>query len=93
MVLAVTTDDVKAIAVVVLVVVVVAGIVTALVVRAVVAKLIALAVMLVLAGLVWSQRSSIADCADRAQRSAGASTTCSFFGWSVELPTDRAPAG
>ncbi|MFM7537034.1 MAG: hypothetical protein ACKO91_14740 [Acidimicrobiales bacterium] len=95
MVLALTTDDMQTIAVVILGVVVLGGVASALVVKAIVGKVISLVVMLGLGGLVWSQRASISDCVDRVKQAtvasplAPAATTCSFFGYEVEIPTDQ----
>lgn len=54
---------------------------------------VALAVVLgALAVLVWTQRTSLQDCAERVRSGAGASqvdTTCSFLGRDVTIPTRR----
>lgn len=70
-------------------------------VKAVVTKVLTVVVLLALAGLVWSQRTELVDCADdvRDNVAAGAfdDTTCTFFGQDVTVPgrntltgTDRA---
>ena len=47
-------------------------------------------ILALLAIVVWTQRSSLDDCADRVQ-AAGlrGDTTCSFFGRDVEISTNR----
>jgi hypothetical protein len=91
MLLAVTTDGIRTVALVVIAVVAGGGLLTALVVRAVVAKVISLAVVAVVAGLVWNQRSAIDDCVTEVKQTAmaGAPATCSFFGFEVEIPVDE----
>lgn len=99
MLLGVTSDDALTAAAVVAVGVVVLAVVVALVVKAVVVRAISLVVGLVLAGLVWSQRASLADCVERVQAEVAADgidvdTTCTIFGRTVrvDLPGgDEAP--
>lgn len=59
-------------------------------VKQVVTKVLTVAVLLAIAGLVWSQRAELTDCADdvRATIAAGAfdETTCNFFGQDVTIP-------
>lgn len=59
-------------------------------VKAVVTKVLSVLVLLALAGLLWSQRVELNDCADevRATISAGLvdDTTCTFFGRDVTVP-------
>lgn len=60
------------------------------VVKAVVTKVLTVVVLLAIAGLVYSQRVELTDCADQVRQtlSAGAEndTTCTFFGRSVTVP-------
>jgi hypothetical protein len=89
MVLALTTDNIKVIALVLIGVFLVVGIVSALVVKAIVGRLIALALMIALVALVWTQRASISDCSQKAKDNFSAGqpgkTTCRFFGRDVDV--------
>jgi drug/metabolite transporter (DMT)-like permease len=57
--------------------------------KQVMSKLIAAGLLVVVAGLVWSQRSALDDCADRvhARLASGpeADATCTFFGRDVTV--------
>jgi hypothetical protein len=68
---------------------VVLAVVFAIVIKWIVGKLITVAILVLLAGVVWWQRDSLQDCADRVGQtlSAGAtnSTTCTFFGRDVTV--------
>jgi hypothetical protein len=89
---ALSVDSAKNIAIVVVVVFVVLSILSAVVIKSIVTKVI---MILLLGGLalgVWTQRSSLSDCVDKAQAeittgSAGAGTiTCTFFGTDIDVP-------
>lgn len=87
--IALTLESAKTIAIVVVVVFVVLSVISAVVIKTVVTKLI---VALLLAGLalgVWTQRTSLQDCADRARVKAEAldasALTCTFFGSEIEV--------
>jgi hypothetical protein len=94
MVLALTTDNIKLIALIAIVAFLLIGIVSALVVKAIVGRLIALVLMLALVAVVWTQRASISDCTKKAKANYSAGvpgkTTCTFFGRNidVDLPTN-----
>lgn len=88
--IALSLDSAKNIAIVVAVVFVAFAVVSAWVIKNVVTKLI---MILLLAGLalgVWTQRSSLQDCADQAKAKAEALDTsgvsCHFFGTEVKVP-------
>lgn len=89
MVLALTTDNIKVIALVAIGAFLVLGIVSALVVRAIVGRLIAIALMIALAALVWTQRASISDCSQKAKDNFAAGrqgkASCRFFGRDVDV--------
>ncbi|MEO5723145.1 MAG: hypothetical protein ABIQ39_10340 [Ilumatobacteraceae bacterium] len=89
--LSLTVDTVKNAAIVVVVVLAVLAIVAASLIRKVVAKLIVVALVVIIGVAVWSQRSSLQNCATRAKDRAAlgdkASVVCSFFGQSVTVPT------
>lgn len=59
-------------------------------VKQVVTKVLTVAVLLAIAGLVWSQRAELTDCADEVQATIGqalaSDTTCTFFGRAVTIP-------
>lgn len=59
-------------------------------VKEVVKKVLTVGILLAIAGLAWSQRAELTDCADevRANWDAGVAddTTCTFFGRDVDIP-------
>jgi hypothetical protein len=63
-------------------------------VKQVVTKVLTVAILLAIAGLVWTQRTELTDCADEVQASwtttagtgATVATTCTFFGQDVTVP-------
>jgi hypothetical protein len=60
------------------------------VVKEVVKKVLTVAILLAIAGLAWSQRAELTDCADQVRTTidagAGPDTTCTFFGQAVTVP-------
>jgi hypothetical protein len=76
---ALSTGQVKTLAIVILVGLVVLGVLVGLLVQKVALKLGILVVVLGLIGLVWWQRSAVVGCAKTRQ--------CSFFGVAVEVPS------
>jgi hypothetical protein len=68
---------------------VVLAVVFAIIIKALVSKVAMMAVLLVLAAVVWQQRGSVEACAGRVRQTlaAGAtdSTTCTFFGRDVTV--------
>jgi hypothetical protein len=89
-VLAVSADGVKQLAVVVIIALLVMAILSAWVIKKLVTKLITVGILVALVVAVYSQRSSVADCADQVKAKAKAgdfsSQTCSFFGKDVTIP-------
>jgi high-affinity Fe2+/Pb2+ permease len=89
---ALSVDSAKNIAIVVAVVFVVLSVVSALIIKNIVTKLILVVLLAGLALGAWSQRSSLSDCADRAQQEIASGTagtgsvTCKFFGTEVDIP-------
>jgi len=88
--IALSLDSAKNIAIVVAIAFVAFAVVSAWVIKNLVTKLI---MVLLLAGLalgVWTQRSSLQDCAAQAKAKAEAhdttSVTCHFFGTDVDVP-------
>ena len=69
-------------------------------VKQVVTKVLTVAILLAIAGLVWTQRAELTDCADEVRASwttvapgATAGTTCTFFGQDVTVPGRPAVLG
>jgi cobalamin biosynthesis protein CobD/CbiB len=89
-VLALTLGQAKNVALLIVLVLVVLAVVAAWVMKEVAQK-VALAVILsLLALLVWTQRSSLDECADKVREGGvRGDTTCSFFGRDVSITTDR----
>ncbi len=87
-------DTVRNVAFVVVVGAVLLAVVSAFVVKAVVGKVVTIVMLGGLAVLVWSQRQTLQDCADRVGATLGAGavddTTCTFFGRDVTI---SAPLG
>jgi c-di-AMP phosphodiesterase-like protein len=94
---ALTTDSAKSTALIGLVAVIVIGVIAAMVIKAVVTKILSLVVAAALSFGFLSQRSSIQDCAKELKKNVNvvgksAKTKCTFFGFTVELPTDQKPS-
>ena len=53
-------------------------------IKKIVMKLLSFGLLAVLALVVWTQRASIRDCADKAVEGRG-TATCSFFGFDVDV--------
>ena len=85
--IAMTLESAKTIAIVVIVVFVVLSVISALVIKSIVTKLIMVVLMACVALGVWTQRTSLQDCADRAQAEAleVSGLTCTFFGTEIEV--------
>lgn len=89
-----TVETAQTIAVVVVVVLVLLALVAARVMASITQKVIGVVVLVALAGLVWSQRASITDCANTLKEQAEIasdtrdlpdSATCTFFGYELEV--------
>lgn len=89
--LALTLGQTKTIALLVVAVLVVAAIASAWVMKTVMQKLALVAILGLLAVLVWTQRAALDECADKV-KVAGytGDTTCSFFGRDIQISTSRA---
>lgn len=86
--LALSLETAKTVAIVVLLAFLAAGVVSAWVIKNVVAKLITVALMAALALGVWTQRSNLVDCADKAKANVTNGVhkvDCTFFGSDVEI--------
>lgn len=92
--LALTLGQAKTIAVLVALAFVAAAVASAWLMKTIAQKAALGAILGLLALLVWTQRSSLQDCADkvRAEAQAGireVDTTCSFLVWDVKISTVR----
>lgn len=88
--LALTLDQAKAIGLVLALVLVIAAIASAWLMKTLAQKAALVVILGLLAVLVWTQRASLDDCADRVRAAGiGGDTTCSFFGSDVEIKTSR----
>lgn len=92
--LALTLGQAKAIAVAVVVVLVLAAISWAWLMKTLVQKLVGVLVLAALAGVVWLQRDSLQDCADKVRASADVAgrsvdAACSFFGRDITISARR----
>jgi len=90
-----TLGEATTIAAVVVVVLVVLAVVAAWVMKEVMQKVVVVVILGLLALLVWTQRASLQECADKV-RAAGTAindpdvdTTCTFFGRDIEITTSR----
>ena len=83
-------DTVRNGALIAIAVVIVLALLAAWIVKAVLGKLVVIGLLGALAAVVWSQRTSLVECADRvgATLQAGAvdDTTCTFLGRDVTVP-------
>jgi len=89
-VLALTLEQARVIAVLVVVALLVAAVASAWLMKTVAQK-VALAVILgLLALLVWTQRTSLEECADKVREGGiQVDTTCDFFGREIRISTNR----
>jgi protein-S-isoprenylcysteine O-methyltransferase Ste14 len=80
----------KTIAVVFVVILVASAVASAWIMKTIAQKAALVVIMILLAVLVWTQRTSLDECADKV-REAGVrgDTTCSFFGRDVRVSTNR----
>jgi hypothetical protein len=82
-------ETVRNVALVIVVLAVLLAGATAVVVKAIIGKMLSVLVLGGLAVIVWSQRTSLQDCADRVGATLGAGavddSTCTFFGRDVTI--------
>lgn len=99
--LALTLDQAKNIAIALATVLLIGAVVSFWVMRTIVQKLVAAAVLGLLAFAVWTQRTSLQDCADKVQGNferVGTNVTvtdtdCSFFGVTITISDPRDDEG
>jgi hypothetical protein len=90
--LAIGVDAAKNIAIAVVLGFVLLSLFAASIIKNVTWKIITALIMIGFALGVWTQRSSLQDCADIARATpSSASTTCTFFGSDVDVPGVSAP--
>lgn len=92
--LALTLGQAKTIAVLVVLALVALAVVSAWVMKEVMQKVALVVIFGLLALLVWTQRASLQDCADRVREQARTTagqidTTCTFIGRDVTISTSR----
>ncbi len=95
--LALSLDTAKNIAIAVVLIFVVGGIAAFWVMKTIVQKLVVAGVLAVLVFAVWSQRTSLQDCADQVKTNFElvgadvllADSSCSFFGFDVTISDPR----
>ena len=84
-------DAVRNGALIAILLVLVLAVVAARIVKAIIGKLVVIGLLGALAAVVWSQRESLQDCADRVgdtlQAGAFDDTTCTFLGREVTVTT------
>lgn len=87
--LALTLESAKTLAIVVAVAFVVFAVVSAWMIKNITTKLIAVVLLAGLALGVWTQRTSLQDCADKAKQRGvqEGAIACTFFGTEVEVPS------
>lgn len=92
--LAVTLDQAKSIAAIAVVGLLVLAVGSAWIMKTVAQKVALVMILGLLALVVWTQRSSLQECADKVRAEArtqvtGVDTTCTFFGQDITISTVR----
>ncbi len=88
--LALSLGQAKTIAILVVIALVVMAVVSAWVMKEISQKIALVVILGLLALLVWTQRSSLDECADKVREGGvRGDTTCSFFGRDVQISTNR----
>ncbi len=87
--IALSLESAKTVAIVVVIAFVALSVISALVIKSIVTKLIMVILMACIALGVWTQRTSLQTCADRAKATAEAQDasglTCTFFGTEIKV--------
>ncbi|MGB8860017.1 MAG: hypothetical protein WCC60_12210 [Ilumatobacteraceae bacterium] len=88
--IALSLESAKTIAIVVAIAFIAFSVISAWLIKNIVTKLVMVLLMAGLALGVWTQRTSLQDCADKVKATADAldtgNLTCTFFGTDVEVP-------
>ncbi len=83
---ALSLESAKTLAIVIVIAFIVFAVISAWVIKNVTMKIISILLMVGLALGVWTQRSNLQDCADKAKAGVGnGSVTCNFFGSEVSV--------
>jgi hypothetical protein len=91
-VLALSLGQAKTIAILIVIVLVALAIGSAWLMKTVAQKVAIAAILVLLALLVWSQRASLDECADKVREGGvRVDTTCSFFGRDINISTNSSP--
>lgn len=94
-VMAISVEGAKNLAIVITIALVVMSIVSAMVIKNITTKIVTVVVMAGFALGVWTQRSELQDCAqrvkDKAQVNDTSPTSCTFFGVGVDVPKVSVP--
>jgi len=96
-VLALTLDEAKTVAIIAAVVLLIGAVLSFWVMKSIVSKVVVAALLGLLAFAVWTQRTSLQDCADKVQGNfervgtevTVADTDCSFFGATITISDPR----
>jgi len=85
-VLALTLDQAKGAALVVVILLVIGAIASAMLMKTLVQKVVVALILMLVALLVWTQRAALDECADKV-RTVGftGETTCTFFGNDISI--------
>ncbi len=92
---ALALDQVTSVALVVVLVLVGLAIASAWIMKEITQKIVVVVILGLLALLVWTQRASLEECADKVRATGaafddpGIDTTCSFFGRDVQINRNR----
>lgn len=88
--LALTLGQAKTVAVLIVIVLLALAIGSAWLMKTIAQKAAVAIIMVLLALLVWSQRSSLDECADKVREGGiRGDTTCAFFGRDIKISTNR----
>ena len=90
--LALTLGQAKTIGVVVVIILLLLAVASAWIMKELMQKAALATILALLALLVWTQRASLDECADKVREGGiRGDTTCSFFGRDVNISTNRDP--
>jgi hypothetical protein len=91
-VLALSLGQAKTIAILIVIVLVALAIGSAWLMKTIAQKAAMAVILVLLALLVWSQRASLDECADKVREGGvRVDTTCSFFGRDINISTNSSP--
>ena len=82
---ALSLESAKTVAIVIVIAFVGFAVISAWLIKNITMKIISIVLMVGLGLGVWTQRSNLQDCADRAKEKGGTGITCEFFGSEVSV--------